>query len=80
MRRTLALLLLLLFLPGCAKTLTNVVGDQRTCKVENMTAQVYICSGRDACGALGAVALLFTLIAVGAYHACVHQAHEEGYE
>jgi hypothetical protein len=79
--RTIALfLILILFTPGCAKTMTNVVGDQRTCKVENVMQSVYVCSGREACGLLGGVALIFALISVAAYHACVYQAHEEGFE
>lgn len=73
-------LIAVLTLTGCAKVMTNVAGEQRTCAVENVTQSVYVCAGREGCGIVAGVALLFTLISVAAYHACVHQAHEEGFE
>lgn len=73
-------LIVLVLFTGCAKVMTNVAGEQRSCKVENVTQSVYVCAGREGCGIVAGVALLFTLIAVAAYHACVHQAHEEGFE
>lgn len=79
MIRAVALALLIAFTPGCAKTLTNVAGEQRRCTAENVTQSVYVCYG-DACGILGLIAALAALASVTAYHACVEQAHQEGYE
>ncbi len=79
-RRLAPVLVLLLLFTGCApRLLTNGAGEQRMCKVENVTDSVYVCYGQ-ACGALGAVALLFALAAAATYQACIQQAHEEGFE
>jgi len=80
MRPTAVLLLLLLLTTGCARTLTNVVGEQRTCLVPADLTSTVICSGREGCGIAAALVGLVALAALAAYGACIHQAHEEGFE
>jgi len=78
--RPLALgLIALLLLTGCSTTLTNVVGQTRTCEVPG-AAVLAACTDGRSCLILGAVIGAVALTTAGFYAYCIHRAHEEGYE
>lgn len=74
----LALILLLLF-SGCATTMTNAVGETRTCAVPGGSF-LAACAGKESCLIVGAVIGAIVLATAGFYAYCVHRAHQDGFE
>jgi len=82
LHRTLPVLLAALLIAGCSTTMTNVVGDTRTCST--LGAELLVggawCQGKEGCIILGSIIGAATIATVGYYQWCVYRAHQDGYE
>jgi hypothetical protein len=79
--RSISVLLVVLLISGCSTTMTNAVGETRTCSTvgAGLFAGGAWCQGKEACIILGSVIGAVTIATAGYYQWCVYRAHQDGY-